>query len=1308
MAALSRDQALSLLTAANSHGDLAVKLSYLKQAKDVLVSIDPSFAAELFPYLVEFQYSPASLVRKALVEMVEEIALNVMEHSSILIPVLVALARDDDSIVAKQAIISGKTLFSRIMEEMALRFYRYGRVERWLEDLWTWMLRFKNAVVAILLENRSIGTKLVAIKFLQNYVLLFTPDNNESEKMAAEGSRGRGSLNVLWVAGGHPVLDPVGLASEANMGLGVLLDLLRSAVNLPSLLTISVVNCLAAIARKRPLHYGTVLSALLNFDPNFEVLKGGHAASVHYSLRTAFLGFLRCMHPLIIESRDKLVRALRAMNAGDAADQAIRQVEKMMKATERASRDFRLSKDDDPIRKRSLHQENEEATTKRVRYDYNTQAAISNSSVQDHQGPANGVLLPSNKDPLLDCELTPVEQMIAVIGVFIAAGERATEQLETLIANIQPDLLADIVIANMKNLSKTPPPLTRLSVAVSATTTTTSSSTSPPATTPTTPTLSLPLSPSKAIGSSFSDTSSLSTLPPDSKRDPRKDPRRLDPRRVTASVEIPSLSFVEVAGSLQSEFDGYVSLSKSLPVSTTDVEVPSLPLLPKIKSEVKTKESPLITEQLTPKDDVLGETNDTAIPISVFNAMSDLAPPVSTLDQKSVEAKSGDLAVPNGEDSSSNIECYEHSPGVSNEETSHDLPLLPAWVDLTEDEHRSVRQLAIERIIDSYKHLKGTGCRQTRMALLARLVAQINTDDDLLVMLQKHIVSDYQHQKGHELVMHVLYHLHTLLISDPAQQASSFSVVYEKFLLAVAQALLDSFPASDKSFSRLLGEIPFLPDSALKLLEDLCCLDGKEVHDGDRVTQGLGAVWSLILGRPVNRQACLDIALKCAVHSKEEIRAKAIRLVANKLYPLNYLSEKIDRFATDMLLSTVDERLADLDQTQIGSTEQKMEAELRNQETSISGSQISEDGTSEIDFTKGAQSTFQNVPTVSMSQAQRFISLFFALCTKKPILLHLVFDVYGRAPKTVKQAIHRHIPILLRALGSTYNELLHIISDPPQGSENLLMMVLQILAEDATPTADLIATVKHLYETKLKDATVLIPMLSSLSKNEVLPIFPRLVDLPLDKFQKALAYILQGSAHTGPALTPSEVLVAIHDINPDKDGIPLKKITDACSACFEQRTVFTQQVLERALKQMVDQNPLPLLFMRTVIQAIDAFPTMVDFVMELLSKLVGKQIWRMPKLWVGFLKCISQTQPHSFNVLLQLPSQQLESALNRHATLRAPLSAHASQPNIKSSLPRGTLVVLGLANELHKQQQHLASSLHASDTSSSVQGATHT
>lgn len=35
--------------------------------------------------------------------------------------------------------------------------------------------------------------------------------------------------------------------------------------------------------------------------------------------------------------------------------------------------------------------------------------------------------------------------------------------------------------------------------------------------------------------------------------------------------------------------------------------------------------------------------------------------------------------------------------------------------------------------------------------------------------------------------------------------------------------------------------------------------------DGDRVTQGLGTVWNLILGRPPLRDLCLDIVLKVSL-----------------------------------------------------------------------------------------------------------------------------------------------------------------------------------------------------------------------------------------------------------------------------------------------------------------------------------------------------------------------------------------------------------------------------------------------------------
>lgn len=79
--------------------------------------------------------------------------------------------------------------------------------------------------------------------------------------------------------------------------------------------------------------------------------------------------------------------------------------------------------------------------------------------------------------------------------------------------------------------------------------------------------------------------------------------------------------------------------------------------------------------------------------------------------------------------------------------------------------------------------------------------------------------------------------------------------------------MLDSFPASDKSFSKLLGEVPNLPDSILRLLDDVCYSNvsdqhGRNIRDVERVTQGLGAVWSLILRRPQYRQALLDMALK--------------------------------------------------------------------------------------------------------------------------------------------------------------------------------------------------------------------------------------------------------------------------------------------------------------------------------------------------------------------------------------------------------------------------------------------------------------
>lgn len=56
--------------------------------------------------------------------------------------------------------------------------------------------------------------------------------------------------------------------------------------------------------------------------------------------------------------------------------------------------------------------------------------------------------------------------------------------------------------------------------------------------------------------------------------------------------------------------------------------------------------------------------------------------------------------------------------------------------------------------------------------------------------------------------------------------------------------------------------------------------------------------------------------------------------------------------------------------------------QIGSEETSISGSQVSEPGVSESDFAKGGLVDIQSESIVTVATAQRYVSLFFALCPK--------------------------------------------------------------------------------------------------------------------------------------------------------------------------------------------------------------------------------------------------------------------------------------------------------------------------------------
>lgn len=94
--------------------------------------------------------------------------------------------------------------------------------------------------------------------------------------------------------------------------------------------------------------------------------------------------------------------------------------------------------------------------------------------------------------------------------------------------------------------------------------------------------------------------------------------------------------------------------------------------------------------------------------------------------------------------------------------------------------------------------------------------------------------------------------------------------------------------------------------------------------------------------------------------------------------------------------------------------------------------------------------------------------------------------------------------------------------------------------------------------------------------------------------------------------TPSELLVCLHNVHPERDGVPLKALTAAVDMALRSPDIFPQQVISQAIGLMEREVTLPLLFMRTVIIALRAAPKVRAFVLELLARLISRQVGSCP------------------------------------------------------------------------------------------------
>ncbi|KAL6336539.1 hypothetical protein AAG906_025089 [Vitis piasezkii] len=159
------------------------------------------------------------------------------------------------------------------------------------------------------ISTGSDGRRLLALKFVESVILLYTPDpNGSSDPPSNQPSEGNclpfcSSLwNLIYLGrGGHPVLNVGDLSIQASQSLGLLLDQLRfpTVKSISNSMIIVLINSLSVIARKRPSFYGRILPVLLGLDPSSSVIEGVHISGAHHTLRNAFLSCLKCTHPVL-------------------------------------------------------------------------------------------------------------------------------------------------------------------------------------------------------------------------------------------------------------------------------------------------------------------------------------------------------------------------------------------------------------------------------------------------------------------------------------------------------------------------------------------------------------------------------------------------------------------------------------------------------------------------------------------------------------------------------------------------------------------------------------------------------------------------------------------------------------------------------------------------------------------------------------------------------------------------------------------------------------------------------------------------
>ncbi|KAI5646227.1 symplekin [Phthorimaea operculella] len=292
------------------------------------------------------------------------------------------------------------------------------------------------------------------------------------------------------------------------------------------------------------------------------------------------------------------------------------------------------------------------------------------------------------------------------------------------------------------------------------------------------------------------------------------------------------------------------------------------------------------------------------------------------------------------------------------------------------------------------------------------------------------------------------------------------------------------------------------------------------------------------------------------------------------------------------------------------------------------------------------------------------LNLVVSLFPDNEDLIMEIARVYGCCTAEGKRCVLRAIEGPLRhtiAMGAGEGHELRpafeaLLDECPRGAETLLTRLVHLLTEKAPPSPELVCRVRELYATRVSDVRFLIPVLSGLSKKEILAALPKLIKLNPAVVKEVFNKLLGAPTGDNSPISPTELLVALHLIDPALAD--LKNIIKATALCFAEKHIYTQDVVSAALQRLSGEPEIPVLLMRSVLQALTLYPSTSSLALNILELLIEREVWQHKVAWEGWIKVCSRLLPASCALLCALPARPLQAALMACPQLTAALSAH--------------------------------------------------